>query len=227
MVAVMDPPANLVEESAEQYAERFVILENVSWETYQRLQAEHPDSAGPRFSYDQGRLQLMTLGPIHEETNRTLEQLVEIVAEETGVELRRFGSTTFDREDLTKGFEPDSCFYIQHLGAIGRKRKIDIRVDPPPDLVIEIDISSDSLNKFPIFAAVGVPEVWRFDGKAVAILKLENGEYVKAEHSLALPLLDSETATKFLADSEEMGSIAWKRSVRDWARAQMKPDEQP
>jgi Uma2 family endonuclease len=237
MVAVMNPPENLAGTFAESQAEnlaetfnenlvdeavgRFVILNNVSWGTYQRLQADHLDSAGPRFTYDQGRLQIMSLGSVHEETNRTLEQLVEIVTEEMGIDLRRFGSTTFDREDLAKGFEPDSCFYIQRLDAIRGKRKLDIRVDPPPDLVIEIDISSGSLDKLPIFASVGVPEVWQFSENAVAILKLEDGTYVNVEHSLALPLLDSEIVAKFLTDNELMGSNSWKRSIREWVRAQL------
>lgn len=232
MVAVLDPPENPAKHPAQkpaaqnQHPERFVVLESISWETYRRLLSEHPDSAGPRFTYDEGRLQIMTLEPIHEEANRTLAQLVEMVAEEMEIELRRFGSTTFDREDLSKGFEPDSCYYIQRLDAIGRKREIDISVDPPPDLVIEIDISSDSLNKFPIFASVGVPEVWRYDGKAVTIFELQEGEYVKAAHSLALPLLDSETATRFMSDSENIGSNAWKRSVRNWVRAQLETKDE-
>ena len=233
MVAVMNPPESLTgslaenlaetiaKKSVEKVVERFVTLDNISWDTYRRLQADHPDSAGPRFTYDEGRLQIMSLGSIHEETNRTLEQLVEIVTEEMGIDLRRFGSTTFDREDLAKGFEPDSCFYIQHLDAIGGKRKLDIRVDPPPDLVIEIDISSGSLDKLPLFASVGVPEVWQFSRNVVAILKLENGKYINAERSLALPLLNGEIITKFLTDNQQMGSNAWKRGVREWVRAQL------
>ena len=222
MVAVM----NLPEKLTEQEGERFVILNGISWETYERLLNEHPDSAGPRFTYDQGRLQIMVLSLLHERVNRTLAALVELVTEEFEIDLIRTGSTTFKRQDLLKGFEPDTCFYLQNAEAISGKDKIDLLSDPPPDLVIEIDISSGSLNKFPIFAAVGVPEVWRFDGETVAIFVLENGEYGKAEHSLALAPLDSEILTKFLADSVEMKSNAWKRSVREWARAQSKPEDQ-
>lgn len=226
MVAVMNPQENLAQKPVERYPERFVILENIGWETYQRLQADHPDSAGPRFTYDQGRLQIMVLSLFHEEINRTLAQLVEVLAEEFDADILRAGSTTFDREDLLKGFEPDSCFYFQSAGAIRGKEKIDLNVDPPPDLIIEIDISSDSLNKFPVFAAVGAPEVWRFNGNAVIILQLENGQYVEARQSLTLPPLTSELATKFLEDSRKMASTAWLRRVREWAREQSNPEDQ-
>lgn len=86
---------------------------------------------------------------------------------ELDVDARRLGSKTFKREDLLKGFEPDSCFYIQHVEAISGKDEVDLNTDPPPDLVIEIDITSPSLPRLPIFAGVGVPEVWRYDGRQV------------------------------------------------------------
>ena len=94
------------------------------------------------------------------------------VAEELGIEAEDLGSTTFRREDLERGFEPDSCFYIQNEKEIRGNVRIDPAVDQPPDLVIEIDITSPSLNKLPIYARMGVPEVWRYDGERMAILVL-------------------------------------------------------
>jgi Uma2 family endonuclease len=121
---------------------------------------------------------------------------------------------------LAKGFEPDSCFYIQNAPAIRGKKKLDLKQDPPPDLVIEVDITSDSLDKFPIFAGLGIPEVWRFDNGTVTIHKLEGSSYSKAGHSLAFPPLTSEIATQFLAESETMRSPDWSRHVREWVRSQ-------
>ena len=162
----------------------------------------------------------MILSIEHEEPNRTLAILVEIVAEELNIVLRRAGSTTFKREDLLKGFEPGSCFYIQNSAAVHGKKRIDLSVDPPPDLVIEIDVTSASLPRFPIFAAVGVPEVWRYDGEAVQVFKLADGKYVEVETSVALPPLTGAVATRFLKENETVNSSAWLRRVPAWVREQ-------
>jgi Uma2 family endonuclease len=200
--------------------ERLVILEGVTWETYERLITEHGERCGTRFTYDEGVLQIMVISSRHEEPNRTLALLVEVLAEEMDIDLRRLGSMTFKRKDLQKGFEPDSCFYIQHVDAVSGKEEIDIKVDPPPDLTIEVDITRESLNRFPIFAAVGIPEVWRFDGTKVIFYQLESNRYVETSDSLAFPALSAEIATQFLEQSQKLKSTAWLRNVRDWARGQ-------
>lgn len=200
--------------------EQLVILDRVTWDTYERLINEHGERCGTRFTYDEGVLQIMVVSSRHERPNRTLATLVEVVAEEWGVDIARLGSMTFKRKDLQKGFEPDSCFYIQHADAIHGKQQIDIVVDPPPDLSIEVDITRESLNRFPIFAAVGIPEVWRFDGNRVAIFRLESGGYVEAANSLAFPAVTAEILTLFLNESQKLKSTAWLRKVREWARSQ-------
>ena len=143
-----------------------VILHGISWETYERLVSDCQDSHAAHLSYDRGVLEIMVLSFQHETINRTLAHLVSLVAEELQIDTVHAGSTTFKRQDIARGFEPDSCFYIQHEGLISGKTEIDLSRDPPPDLVIEIDISSSSLNKFPVYAHMGVPEVWRYDGHA-------------------------------------------------------------
>ena len=135
-----------------------MILEGVTWDTYERLITEHGERCGTRFTYDEGVLQIIVVSSRHERPNRTLATLVEVLAEEW-VDIARLGSMTCKRKDLQKGFEPDSCFYIQHADAVSGKEEIDLKVDPPPDLTIEVDITRDSLSRFPIFAAVGTPEV--------------------------------------------------------------------
>ena len=202
--------------------ERLVILEGVSWETYERLITEHGEKCGTRFTYDEGVLEIMVLSSRDEEPNRTLALLVEVLAEEMSIDLRRLGSTTFKRKDLHKGFEPDSCFYIQHEDAIAGKEEIDLAIDPPPDLTIEVDITRESLNRFPIFAAVGIPEAWRFDGTTVTIFQLELGTYVETPNSAAFPTLTGEIATRFLDQSQKLKSTEWLREVRTWARTQSK-----
>src|SRR2546422_240020 len=180
--------------------EQRVVLQNVSWETYERLLAENVDSVGTRFTYDEGALEIMVVSIGHENPNRILAQLVEVVAEETRRDLHHAGSTTFKRKDLAKGFEPDSCFYIDHAEQVRGKEELDLVTDPPPDLVIEVDITRSSLSRFPIFAALGVPEVWRFDGDRVTMHRLETGRYVEIETSVALPPLTASQATVFLEE---------------------------
>ena len=199
-------------------AEQRVVLQNVSWETYERLLAEIVDSAGTRFTYDEGSLEITVVSFAHENPNRTLAYLVEIVAEETRRDLRRAGSTTFKRKDVKKGFEPDSCFYIDHAEQVRGKEELDLVTDPPPDLVIEVDITGSSLSRFPIFAALGVPEVWCFDGNRVTMHRLERGSYVQIETSLALPPLTASQSMVFLDESRHEKSTVWLRRVREWVR---------
>src|SRR5712692_8628475 len=200
-------------------AQQKVILRGVSWETYQRLLAEHQDASGTHFIYNEGDLEIMVLSADHEEPNRDLELLVNVLAEEFDLDVRRVGSLTFQREDMQKGFEPDSAYYIAHASQI-EGRRVDPAVDPPPDLIIEVDVSSPSLNRFPIFAAFGVPEVWRYDSSRVAIYRLEAGRYVEATSSSAFPPLTAEMATRFLEERRRTRNKEWVRRVREWARRQ-------
>jgi Uma2 family endonuclease len=195
-----------------------VILHNVGWETYERLLADHENSSAPRFAYDRGELEIVSPSPEHEHYNRSLALLVEILAEELDIDVYDLGSTTFRREDLERGFEPDSCFYVQNEEAIRGKDRIDLAVDPPPDLVIEIDITSPSLDKLPIYARLGVPEVWRYDGRRLAILKLEGERYAEADESTALPPVTGAVLSDFLRKSKTMRRTAWLKGVREWTR---------
>src|SRR5947209_15582485 len=108
-----------------------VVLRNVRWETYERLLADHQESSAPRFTFDRGTLEIMSPLPEHEEVNRALASLVENLLVEWRMSFRNLGSTTFKREDLGRGFEPDSCFYVQHANHVRGKARIDLTVDPP------------------------------------------------------------------------------------------------
>ena len=199
--------------------EHKVILHGVSWETYERLLSEHQESPGTHFIYDGGALEIMVLSGRHEEPNRDLAMLVQLVAVELGIDFHQLGSTTFKREHLQKGFEPDSAFYFARVSET-EGREMDAEIDPPPDLIIEIDLTSPSLNRFPIFAAFGVPEVWRYHRSRVTFYRLEGGRYVETASSSALPPLTAEVATRFLEERLRMRSTQWVRHVREWARQQ-------
>jgi Uma2 family endonuclease len=205
-------------ETVKSPAEQRVVLHNIAWETYARLLADNENNSAPRFAYDRGELEIMSPSPEHEKFNRRIAQLVLAVAEEMGVEAEDLGSTTFRREDLERGFEPDSCFYIQNEEEEVRgKARIDLAVDPPPDLVIEIDITSPSLNKLPIYAQMGVPEVWRYDGERMTILVLEGPEYVATNESTVLSPVRSSVLTDLVEKSKSMKRSIWLKTVREWA----------
>lgn len=195
-----------------------LILHDVSWETYEGLVADHRDRSSPRFTYDQGVLEVMSPGSEHERANTRLALLVEVVAEEWGIDVDSLGSMTFRREAFQRGFEPDSCFYIRNEALVRDRQRIDPDVDPPPDLVIEIDVTSPSLPKFPIYAQMGVPEVWRYDGRRVGVHQLQANAYREIETSASLPPLTGDLLTRFLADSRTRPRTEWLRALRKWAR---------
>ena len=200
--------------------EQKVILKGMSWEMYERLLAEHEGESDARFTYDSGILAILVSSARPEKPNRILASLVEVLAEEMALDIESLGSKTLKRADLLKGFEPASCFYIQHADTIRESEEIDLTVIPPPDLVIEIDITSPSLDKFPLYAAIGVPEVWRYEGTHVTIYCLAGERYVEVTHSVVLPLLTAEHATRFLEERKQVPSTVWLRAIRAWAREQ-------
>jgi Uma2 family endonuclease len=207
-------------------AEQRVVLQNVAWETYERLLADHLDSSVPRFTYDRGVLEIVSPSTEHEETNRTLATLVEVVAEELAINVRNVGSMTFRRRDIKRGFEPDSCFYIQRFAQVRGRVEIDPDIDPPPDLLIEIDVSNQSLDRFPIYAQMGVPEVWRYRRKRVSIHSLDVDDYHETGTSAALPPMTSEVLTRFVEASTRLDRIDWLRSLRAWARSKQTESRQ-
>lgn len=198
--------------------ERRMVLHNVGWDTYERLLRDHANASAPRFAYDRGTLEIMSPLPEHERFNRAIQLLIAVIAEESDTEVYSLGSTTFNREDLQRGFEPDSCFYVQNAARVHGKDRIDLRVDPAPDLVVEIDITHPSLDKLPIYAQIGVPEVWRYDGDRLEILALEGGVYVAAPRSHIFPVVTSAALTALLPVSATVGDIAWMRQVRAWVQ---------
>lgn len=203
-------------------AEQRIVLHGVSWETYERLLADHLDSSAPRFTFDRGELEILSPFAEHERANRTIALLVEEVAVEWAIEAQNVGSTTFKRRDMQRGFEPDSSFYVQNEERIRGRHQIDLDIDPPPDLVIEIEITRSAIAKLPIFAELGVREVWRFDGDQIAMLRLVGDGYGAADASEAFPLLFQETVTNFMRLSTSMPRTAWIRHLREWAQARVR-----
>ena len=211
--ATVAHPPNIV-------ADECVVLPCVSWETYERLLADDEGRRVPRTTYDQGVLELVTPSMPHEEDAETISALVRIVTAQLGIPVRSAGSTTYRRADLHRGFESDASFYIQNEERIRGQREVDLTVDPPPDLILEMEMCRSAVDKLPLFASMGIPEVWRCDGQRVTIFVLEQDHYRESSSSQALPVLTSEVLTRFLAESRTMLSPDWFQSVSDWARGQ-------
>jgi Uma2 family endonuclease len=199
-------------------AEERIVLSNIRWETYESLLADLSDCSAPRHTYDEGALEIMSPFAQHEEANHILARLVDVVAEEWDVHTHPLGCTTFKRADLACGFDPDSCFYVREAERMRGRDCIDLTVDPPPELVIEININCWALPKFPIHARFGVPEVWRYDGDVLSILTLEGGVYHESEESLVLPALDRATLSAFLQGGIRVRRTEWVPKLRDWAQ---------
>ena len=195
-----------------------IALYDVSWETYERLVSDMSDRSSPRLTYDRGRLEIMSPTEEHEELNRSLAAVVEAVAEELEIDIRSLGSTTFRRQDLERGFEADSCFYVQSLSKLESTRKVDLELDPPPDLVIEIDISHSSMEKLALYREMGVPEVWRHDGDSVTIHVLQERGYETPDASRAFPMLPATKLTELLETRRTQKRYEWLKSIRKWAR---------
>jgi Uma2 family endonuclease len=204
----------------QQVGEQRFVLGNVSWATYESLLADYTDASTPRFTYSEGMLEIMSPSSEHEELKEVLAMIADIVAEEQQVEFSRLGSTTFRRRDLKRGTEPDSCFYIQNVERIRGKNEIDLTVDPPPDLVIEVEITSPAVPKLPVYARLGVPEIWLCDGRAPRILRLAGDQYESSSRSGVLPCLTESVLSEFLEQSKTLSTLNWRRVVRTWAREQ-------
>lgn len=203
---------------------RSMVLQGVSWGTYQALIHDLESDPAKRLTYDQGTLEIMVPLPPHERYKSRLSRIVEVTTEETETEIASLGSTTWNREDLQKGLEPDACFYIQNEQAVRSKDEIDLTVDPPPDLAIEVDNTSSSINRMAIYAALGVPEVWRFDGETLTLYGLEAGEYRPQEASTVLPLLQRADILRFLQASQTMGETTWVREFRKWVKGKLQSE---
>jgi len=176
-----------------------VILQNISWHTYQSLVSDFESEPAMRLTYDRGTLEIrMPLDP-HETYKKLIGRLIEAATEELDLEIRSLGSRPCDREDLQKGLEPDQCYYIQNEALVRDIEQIDLSQFPPPDLVVEVDITSSSLDRFAIYADLRIPEIWQFDGQRLTIYHLVEGEYRVSVSSLAFPLLKATDITAFLA----------------------------
>jgi Uma2 family endonuclease len=195
-------------------------LSCIDWPTYLVFSDKLGDRH-VRVTYNQGDMELMTLSPRHERWKHLLVLLLAVLSEELEMNIAGFASMTCRREDLDRGLEPDECYWIAHEPQVRGREHIDLTKDPPPDLVLEIEVSRSFLDRLSICAALKVPEVWRWDGETLHVCLLgANGQYAESERSLAFPFLPIAELTRFLKMGATMNEWQLQRTFRAWVREQ-------
>ncbi|HAX86174.1 MAG TPA: hypothetical protein DCY91_07855 [Cyanobacteria bacterium UBA11370] len=202
-----------------------VLLSGVNWQEFETILDELGEHRAARIAYDNGILEIMTPLPEHEDNKEIISDLLKALLEELDIEFRSLGSTTFKNEGMTKGIEPDQCFYIQNEAAIRGKKRIDLTVDPPPDLALEIDITSRTHPS--IYEALGVRELWRFEQGKLQINLLQNGKYIESKTSHNFPNLPlREGIIHYLKQSQTLGRNKTMKAFRAWVRELLKTSSQ-
>jgi len=196
-----------------------LVFEDVSWDEYEELLEEMEGRPGWRVTYDEGKLQIISPKSGHEEYKRFIERLIDAVSDEFDINVEPRGSTTWKRKP-DKGAEGDTCYYVANAESIIGKRDIDIAKDPPPDLIVEIDSTSESVGKFGIYAAFRVPEVWRYDVKhnRFHMYELKAGKYSEIPSSRSFPFLTPQALVKFMDLSKAQGQKKALAAFRQWLK---------
>jgi Uma2 family endonuclease len=194
------------------------IFRNIAWDEYKTIVQALGNAPRFRIAYDNGTLQIMTTSPKHERIKMLLGWLVLELVKAAGQPFDSIGSATLMNDNVRKGTEPDDCYYLQNASRVIGK-DIDLNIDPPPDLAIEVDLSSPSLKKFPIYAALGVPELWRHKRGRVKFYQLEIGDYEEISQSIAFPFLSADVITEHVQIGLEQGPMPMLRSFSDWIRS--------
>ncbi len=202
-------------------AEQRTYLHDISWELFENLLSEIGNNGSTRLAYYQGMLEFMTPLPEHERPIRRIDTLVVELATALNLPLDLLGSTTIKRPDLRAGKEPDACYYIQNEYLIRNKSQLDFTQDPPPDLAVEVDITNSSIDKLALYATLGIPELWRYDGKTLTFYYLNNGNYRVVDRSVSFPMLSSPKVLEFLGDCQSLGVSNAVRSLREWIRLEL------
>jgi Uma2 family endonuclease len=185
---------------------QFFRLSGVDWQTYSRLLHAFAERPSVHLTYDRGELEIMSPSLEHDGDGRIMGTLVFVLTEELGLPLKRGGSTTMRRRLKERGIEADECFWIANAHRMAGRRRLDLRRDPPPDLAVEVDVSRSSMNRFGIYAALRVPEVWRLEGDALTFHVLAaDGKYTVTANSLSFPLVTPADLMAFLRLAREAG----------------------
>lgn len=198
-----------------------VLLRNVSWDEFEQILDELGDRRAARLAYYKGMLEIMVPLAGHEDGKEIISDLVKTLLEELDIEFRSLGSTTFKRQNMDAGVEPDACFYIQNEAAIRGRDRINLNFEPPPDLAIKIDITSKSEIKKNSYEALGVSELWIYDGRSLQINLLQNRQYIVTNRSQIFPMPIVEAIPQYVMQSKLDGRNAAIKAFRSWVAAKL------
>ena len=194
-------------------------LPDIDWDEYENLLSQMDMLPGHRLSYDRGRLIVVSPNRKHEFYKLFFGRMAQVLAEELKLKVEATGATTLRRKSLGQGIEPDESYYVGNATTVIDHLEFDLSIDPPPDVAIEINITSDSLDKLPIYAALGVPEIWRYDGESMRFYKLAGENYELIQTSPAFPILTAEDLTRCLKQCKTEGQTAAAAAFRRMLRS--------
>jgi len=223
MVLTVSPPEiqpSTSEVNIVKQGENRVALRGISWLSYQQILHALPQSRAARLTYNRGILEITMPLESHEFSRSLIEVFIRVLVTEMGLKLKTMGSTTMDREDLQRGTEPDCAYYIQNQPKVAGKT-VDFNQDPPPDLVVEVDITHTDIDKNDLYASLGISEFWRFNGHKLRIYVLQESEskseYLERDRSPTFPWMQKEYLYNFLAEAQQ-DEIAAEVNLRDFVR---------
>jgi Uma2 family endonuclease len=200
-----------------------LMLRDVGWDDYESMLRIVGDRR-IRVTYDAGTMEVRKPSQRHEQAVQLLGLFIPRLAEELEIAYEPLGTTTWKRRGLAKGIEPDQCYYIRNQAIVRERQAIDLDVDPPPDLAVEVDITHTSLDRMAIYAGLGVPEVWLFDGRVLTIYHLDaEGHYQPGGTSLSFPALRAADVERFVELGRTTDKLAWSRTLREWVREELIP----
>jgi len=201
--------------------EQRVVFHNISWERYEKILESLGDDRAARLTYDRGTLEITMPSEKHETATRLIEKFIWSLLFELGMKVKTMGSTTLNYPGLEKASEPDNCYYIQNQALVAGK-EVDLKKDPPPDLVVEVDISYSNIDKPSLYAAMGVPELWRYNGEVLRIYQLQDVRYVEVENSPTFPNWISKTKLYEFLEASQTDEMDAERALRSWVQQQVR-----
>ncbi|MBW4580302.1 MAG: Uma2 family endonuclease [Tildeniella nuda ZEHNDER 1965/U140] len=208
----------LLESPPKPIGEKRITFRDLDWHSFKQIQQLLTERTRARFIYDDGVLEITMPLESHERYARLIELFIRILVVELGMKIKTMGSTTLDREDLLKSAEPDNGYYIQNYALVA-DHKVDLERDPAPDLVVEVDITHTDINKNRLYASMGVPEFWRFNGQAWTILCLVDSAYVERDRSPTFPLVEKTDLYQFL-EAALLDEVSAEINFRQWVQQQ-------
>ena len=198
------------------------VRSRCDWDTYERLLRDNSDSSSPRFTYDQGWLEIMSPSVGHEQIVAALKLLIQALADHAGIDWQDTGSTTFRREDLQRGFEPDASFYFREAATVRPLKHLDLSRHPAPELIVEVEVFNSDLDKLSLYHSLGVDEVWRWSKNNLIVLQRQEVAYQSSSCSRIFPQAEAEQLGRLVLRSAELTKIEWNRVLRAWLN---EPDE--